>query len=199
MTTKREPRPFSYTANAEHTDLARTRDGRNAHQVTVAVLATSKRAGADALGLTIGEFNSHAHETGNRPTIEALAAHPVGTVLLSPLDPGDTVCGQHGWIVRPDADKIAQRQRNATQANREHRAQVEQWRAEADARRDRQAETRRRSNEILAEAAQALEQLGYRPDTVKVAQDGSIMMPSEMFADMLRRAAEQAEMEGMGL
>lgn len=61
----------------------------------------------------------------------------------------------------------------------------------------RRSEAARRTREILDESADALEQLGIRPDTVKVAQSGAIEMPSETFADLLRRAVEQAAMEAL--
>lgn len=194
----RELVPYRYTSMADHEDQAKRPDGRDASQVEIAVLAPSKAAAARAFGITMGEFNGYAGETGNDRTLEALAAHPPGTVLVGPLAPHDTICGQKGFIPRPGADRIARWRQQSLEASREQNARKAEIRAETQARRDRQEETHRRSEEILAEAAQALEQLGYRPDTVKITQDGSIKMPSEMFADLLRRAAEQAEMEGMG-
>lgn len=40
---------------------------------------------------------------------------------------------------------------------------------------------------------------GTRAGYLKVTDSGAVAMPSEVFADLLRRASEQAEMESMGL
>lgn len=80
---------------------ARTRDGRHARQAQVAVRSTSKKAAAAALGVTLGELNNYFSDTANPACLAVLDAHPLLTVILHPMDPGDTILGQTDWIVRP--------------------------------------------------------------------------------------------------
>ena len=200
-TTKRTPKLKAYQAtdSAESTDQAKHRDGRDARQVSVATLATSQVHAAAAMGMSIGDLRSMGGETWNDEAVAALAAHEPGTGLVRSLDPGGTVREQTGWIVRPEADRIAQRHAGHVESARQAKIRQAEREAEWEAEAERKAQTCRRSEELVAEAARALEQLGYRPDTVKVTDSGAVAMPSEVFADLLRRASEQAEMESMGL
>lgn len=75
-----------------------------------------------------------------------------------------------------------------------------QWaaeRAERDAERERDAQTRRRAEELLEEAAPLLEALGLRPDTFTVEHQGRIDAPAESFDRLIRKAHEAIEMEMM--
>lgn len=143
------------------------------------------------------DFNWSGGETGNQDTIDALAAHPPGTVLVHATENGTVVSGQTGWVPRPNAAEFAENRRKARENKLAMDARVAEMRAESAARAEHDAQTRRRSAELVAEAASALESLGYRPDLVGLTRTGAITMPSEMFADLLRRAVEHAEMEAL--
>lgn len=85
-------------APAQHWNSLNRR-GTYASQVEAAVLAPSKKAAAEAFGVSLHEFNTYGGETWNLETLEALAQHPPGTLLVKGLDPGNTVMGQEGWVV----------------------------------------------------------------------------------------------------
>lgn len=192
----RKLKPFTATTIAAPTDDAWVSGRRHrARQVRVAVLATSRKAAAEALGMRPADFKWSGGETGNQTTIDALAAHPPGTVLVHPTGNGTVVGGQTWWVPRPNADEFAERLRKARENKLAQDASVAEMRAEAAARAEHEAQTRRRSAELVAEAADALESLGYRPDLVGLTHNGAVTMPSEMFSDLLRRALEHAEME----
>lgn len=192
----RKLKPFSATTQAAPTDDAWVSGRRHqARQVRVAVLATSRPAAAEALGMRPADFNWSGRQTSNQDTIDALAAHPPGTVLVHSTENGTVVGGQTGWVPRPNAAEFADRIRKARENKLAMDARVAEMRAESAARAEHDAQTRRRSAELIEAAAADLESLGYSPDLVGLTRSGAVTMPSEMFSDLLRRAVEQAAME----
>lgn len=80
---------------------ARRSDGRFAGQVRAVVRTFSKRRAAELFGISLHQFNLYAGETGNAEELAALDAHPPETVLVAGSQPGDTIGGETGFVVRP--------------------------------------------------------------------------------------------------
>jgi len=180
---------------ANHADESLTRDGRHAAQVSCRVLATSQRAAADAVGLTMSHFCDYWGEGDPDPAAVAeYAGHPTGTVFVGPLHIGNTVNGQSGYVVRRNFKEIAERRQKDLAATRDLNAKRVAYRQERDAREARADETLRRSRELLAEMQPLLEQLGIHPDTVQLFRTGSVMLPPETLLEVLRAAVERDEL-----
>ncbi len=93
-----------------------------------------------------------------------------------------TLCKLHDTVRQRDADRRAR------------------WDARREAERaeeERAAQTRQRATELVAEAGPLLEELGIRPDTVKVTWEGLVTMPAEVADRLIRKAHEALEMEAM--
>ena len=179
---------------ANHADESLTRDGRHATQVSCRVLATSQRAAADAVGITMSHFRDYWGDGDDDPTTVAeYSYHPPGTVFIGPLN-GGTVNGQTGYVVRRNFKEIAERRQRDLAASREQNAKRDAYREERVAREERAAETLRRSQELLAEMQPLLEQLGIHPDTVQLHRTGGVMLPPETLLEVLRAAVERDEL-----
>lgn len=84
---------------------ARHRDGRHAAQVVAAVRTTSQKAAAAALRCSVGYlrdyFGVDPADAYIAERCPLLAKVEPGTVVVLPMDPGDTVNGQTDWIAVP--------------------------------------------------------------------------------------------------
>jgi hypothetical protein len=81
---------------------ARHADGRSARQVRAAVRATSQKAAAEAFRVSVGYLRDYfGCDPAEEYRIPLLEEAEAGTVAVCPMDPGDTIDGQRGWIVVP--------------------------------------------------------------------------------------------------
>lgn len=93
---------FEYAAITPRGVNARMADGRHASQVKMAFLATSVAAAIRVVDMPGWNRNYIARyvqvsDADDAPSGVPLADYPPGTVLIAPLDPGDTIDGTAGW------------------------------------------------------------------------------------------------------
>jgi hypothetical protein len=82
---------------------ALTRDGRRKSQCSGAIRGYSKSSMAATMGMSLGEFNDHWSEVTEswrqwHEVAPLLDQAVLGTLFIGPLDPGDTIDGQEGWV-----------------------------------------------------------------------------------------------------
>lgn len=77
---------------------ARHPDGRVAVQVRACIQATNRKVVAAAIGSSVNYVADYWNKNLTTDMVEALSAHPPGTLLIGPLDPGGTIDGQSGWV-----------------------------------------------------------------------------------------------------
>ena len=85
-----------------------TRPGRSNcnTQVTAVVMATSKSAAAEAFGMSLYEFNTYCHAAVSESWKHYSEAKALldtvepGRVAIHPMDNGDLVDGQKGWVLK---------------------------------------------------------------------------------------------------
>lgn len=81
---------------------ARHSDGRPARQVRAAVRVTSQKAAAEALRMSVGYLRDYfGCDPAEMYSIPLLEEAEPGTVVVCPMDPGDTIDGQRDWIAVP--------------------------------------------------------------------------------------------------
>ena len=77
-----------------------TRDRRRLSQVNMCIQATNRKQVADAIGgrCTAYWVGQYCSKVLNDEMIEALSAHPPGTLLIKACDVGGTIDGETGWV-----------------------------------------------------------------------------------------------------
>jgi hypothetical protein len=81
-----------------HLDI-RHPDGRTVAQVTGLVRSSSKRKAAEAMGGSLYWFNDYAGETGHKEDVAFMANVPEDQLVVRPMDPGDSLNGDTGYII----------------------------------------------------------------------------------------------------
>jgi hypothetical protein len=97
---------YEYAAVVPRAVDVRRADGRRASQVCMALLAPSVAAAIRVVNTPgwgrsyIGKY-VQVSDADDAPNGVPLADYPPGTVLIAPLDPGDTIDGTTGWRPYP--------------------------------------------------------------------------------------------------
>jgi hypothetical protein len=80
-----------------------TRNGQRKVQVTGAIRGYSKTSMAATMHMSLGEFNNQWSEVTYSwkrwSEVDRLLSNSLlGTLFIGPLNPGDTIDGQEGWV-----------------------------------------------------------------------------------------------------
>lgn len=181
-------------------------DRPHIRQVRVVVAARTKTEACRLIGVPLAEMNNYGCETGNALEIETAMAAPGQPFAMTVngrkeklLKVGVTMDARHSLklgqtsdldfaVAIAAADKADDARWAAEKAERQ---------AQADAARDRHAETDRVIDEALARLRPVLAELGIHPDTVAAGSAPGrkgILLPAEAAEYLVRLATNPLEM-----